>query len=349
MSTPVVGWGILGCGDISDRRGAPAINAQEQSRLVCFHSRTPARAADFAERHNANRWTASRDELLADPEVTAVYVATEHDRHCDDVIAAAGAGKHVMCEKPMANTVADCRRMIEACRAAGVSLQVAYYRRYYPKMIRMKELLDAGAIGAPVTAHIHLSARLDPERIRDGDWRLNAAVSGGGALVDTGSHRLDLLCWLLGEPERIGAFAECRELPIEAADTESLLIRMASGVHVTTHHGLRTRSSDELTIHGTQGSLSATPVDGPTLRLQTGAGQAMAALPAHLAPQETGDAGQIWHLPRHENVHFPLVDDFVRRVVARETPRYTGEDGLLASRIIEAAYESARSGKFVAA
>ena len=143
----MLGWGVLGCGDITDKRGAPAIVAQADSRLVTFHSRTAALAEDFARRHGAPRWTTDRAELLADPEVTAVYVATEHHRHCEDVLAAAEAGKHVLCEKPMANSVAECRRMIDACRASGVALQVAYYRRYYPRMVRMRELLQAGAIG----------------------------------------------------------------------------------------------------------------------------------------------------------------------------------------------------------
>jgi 1,5-anhydro-D-fructose reductase (1,5-anhydro-D-mannitol-forming) len=327
----MLGWAVLGCGDITDKRGAPAINAQADSRLVCFHSRTASLAEEFARRHGAPRWTTRREEALADPEVTAVYVATEHHRHCEDVVACAEAGKHVMCEKPMANSVAECRRMIEACAAKGVALQIAYYRRYYPKMVRMKELLDSGAIGEPVTAHIHLSGRLARESITPNNWRLNAEISGGGALVDTGSHRLDLLCWLLGEPDRVAAFAECREMPIEAPDTESLLIRMASGVHVTTHHGFRTRSGDEFVITGTRGTVSATPVDGPGLRL-------------------TADGrDETWELPKHDNVHFPLFDDFARRVSRGEPPRYPGEDGMQASRIIEAAYASARSGRIMEA
>jgi predicted dehydrogenase len=325
-----LGWGILGCGDITDKRGAPAINAQENSRLVSFQSRTAALAEQFARRHGASRWTTDRAALLADPEVTAVYVATEHHRHPEDVLAAAEAGKHVLCEKPMANSTAECRRMIEACRANGVALQVAYYRRYYPKMIRMRELLQSGAVGEPVTGHIHLAGRLSGESITPRNWRLDAGRSGGGALVDTGSHRLDLLCWLLGEPDRVAAFAECRELPIEAPDMESLLIRMAGGAHVTTQHGFRTRSNDVFEIWGTSGMLSATPVDGPALRLRA------------------DDREEQWELPKHANVHFPLFDDFSRRVACGEPPRYTGDDGLQASRIIEAAYESARHGRVVA-
>jgi predicted dehydrogenase len=312
-------------------RGAPAINAQEGSRLVSFQSRSAALAEDFARRHASERWTTSREELLADAEVTAVYVATEHYRHCEDVIAAAEAGKHVLCEKPMANSVADCRRMIEACHTNGVALQVAYYRRYYPKLIRMKELLDAGAIGQPVNVQIHFGNRMPEKYATQSNWRLNAALSGGGALVDTGSHRLDLLCWMLGEPERVAAFAETQELPVTATDLETLLIRMASGVHASTSHSYRASTEDRFDVFGTHGLLSATSVDGPLLRLVVDGRE------------------EQWELPRHDNVHFPLFDDFARRVGSGEPPRYTGEDGLLASRVIEAAYESARSGQVVAA
>ena len=334
--TGALGWAVLGCGDITEKRGAPAIVAQEQSRLVGFHSRTAARAEEFARRFGAERWTTDRAELLADPAVTAVYVATEHHRHHDDVLAAAEAGKHVLCEKPLAMSAEEGRRMIDACNAAGVALQVAYYRRYYPKMVKMKELLDAGAIGDPVTASIHLAGRLAPEQASNAGpygigWRVNAAHSGGGALVDTGSHRLDLLCWLLGEPDRVAAFAERLELPIQASDMETILIRMRSGPHVVTRHGYRSPSPDEFEITGTLGTLSATPVDGPGLRLRVGGRE------------------ESWELPKHENVHFPLFDDFARRVTAGESPRYTGEDGLLATRIIGACYQSARSGRVVEA
>ncbi|MFN3652941.1 MAG: Gfo/Idh/MocA family protein [Armatimonadota bacterium] len=341
----MLGWGILGCGDITEKRVAPAIAARPSSRLIWLQSRTAARAAELAARCPDAKSTGSRAEVLADPEVGAVYVATEHHRHAEDVIAAAEAGKHVLCEKPLANSVADCLRMIEACRANGVALQVAYYRRYYPKLLRMQALLEAGAIGEPVSAQAHLSSRLDPRRVTPENWRLNAELSGGGALVDTGSHRLDLLCWLLGEPDRVAAFAECRELPIEAPDTETLLIRFRSGVHAVTRHGFRSRSRDALEINGTQGALSATPVDGPLLSLECDPARLRERAPELLAGAEETPEGLRWHLPKAENVHLPLIDDFTRRIAAGEPPRYSGEDGMQASRIIEAAYESARTGR----
>jgi len=211
-------------------------------------------ASRTRRRHGALRLTTSRDELLAGPDVTVVYAATEHHRHFDDVLAAAEAGKHVLCDKPLANTVADCRRMIDACNAHDVSLQIAYYRRYYPKMIRTRELFASEDTGEPVTVHIHCTQRLEPARITADNWRLRREVSGGGALVDTGSHRLDLRCWLLGEPQVAAALAERQELPVEATDVESLLIGMANCVHVTSVHGYRSSSEDRFDIVGMGGS-----------------------------------------------------------------------------------------------
>lgn len=333
-----IGWAVLGCGDITEKRGAPALVDLPEALLVGFHSRSAERGREFAGRFGALRSTTSRDEILADPMVQAVYVATEHFRHLDDVLACAAAGKHVLCEKPIANTAEDGARMVDACRANGVSLQVAYYRRYYPKLLKMKQLLDAGAIGEPVSASIHLSSRLHPARLGPEEqhqrWHLSAELSGGGALVDTGSHRLDILCWLLGKPDRVAALVECREWPIEAPDMEALLIRMERGVHVATRHGYRSGSPDELSVAGTEGTLDATGVDGPDLRLHTGSGAS--------ARTET------FHMPKHPNMHYPLFEDFNRAIMEGRPPTHTGEDGLQASRIISAAYESARTGRIVA-
>jgi len=325
----VLGWGILGCGDITEKRVAPAIVAQEESRLVAFCSRDGARARAFAERFGAPRAYDDEAALLADPEVRAVYVATEHDRHVAPTVAAAAAGKHVLCEKPMALDAAGCRAMIDACRAAGVFLSVAYYRRYYPKVRRMKALLEEGAIGEPVHAGICLGGRLDPARIRPGDWRLQAERSGGGALADTGSHRLDLLCYLLGEPERVAGLIDRTELPVTAPDLESLLIRMKNGTHVVSRHTLRAGGPDQWELYGTRGALIATPMDGEELVIRIG-----------------GDT-RVEQWPRPRNVHFPLIDEFARRVARGLPPEFDGAAGMQATRIIAAAQESARSGRVI--
>ncbi len=122
-------WGIIGCGNVAETKGGPALYGVEGSELVAVMSRSAEKGADFAQRHGARRHYTSVADLLSDDEVDAVYVATPPHLHAEQTVLAAEAGKHVLCEKPMALTVAECETMVAACRDAGVELWIAYYRR----------------------------------------------------------------------------------------------------------------------------------------------------------------------------------------------------------------------------
>lgn len=323
-------WGIIGCGDIANKRVAPAINDQPDSDLVAFFSHSKARAEEFARRHGAQRAYDDLDALLADEEINAVYIASPVYRHCAETLAAAAAGKHVLCEKPMALNPTEGQRMIDACQAHGVHLAIAYYRRWYPKTRKMKELIDSGAIGRPVQGTIAMVGYYNPAPDDPKHWRVEPDKSGGGNLMDTGSHRLDVLCYLLGEPEAVAGFADQLALDLAVPDTESLVIRMKNGAHVVSRHAfcipvLR----DDFEIFGTQGALFATPFDGDSLT-------------AILDGEE-----QRFDLPRHANVHFPLIDDFARQISQGKAPEFNGWDGLQATRIMSGCYESAQTGQVV--
>lgn len=325
-----IGWGIIGCGDIANKRVAPAINDQADSDLVAFFSHTKARAEEFAARHRAGRAYDDLGALLADPGVTAVYVASPQNRHCGETVAAAEAGKHVLCEKPMAMDTAECRRMIEACRANGVHLSASYYRRFYPKTQKMKALIEAGAIGTPVQVDISMTGfwKADPKDPKY--WRVTKAGSSGGALADTGSHRLDVLCHLLGEPESVAGFADRMAMDFETPDAETMVVRMRCGAHVVSRHALCTPNGrDDFEVFGTKGALIASPFDGDALTV------------------EAGGKRETFQLPKHANVHFPLVDDFAGRLSREESPSFDGTDGMQATRIIDGCYESARTGRVV--
>src|SRR3954453_20375818 len=136
-----VRWGLLGCGDIARKRVAGAIIDDPTSRLVAAGRRDPDRLGEFCQAFGVERGYTSDAELLADPEVDAVYVATPVRLHLPQTLAAAAVGKHVLVEKPMALSAAECDRMIEACRRAGVRLGVAYYRRFYPIVRRIEQTL----------------------------------------------------------------------------------------------------------------------------------------------------------------------------------------------------------------
>ncbi|MSS71441.1 MAG: Gfo/Idh/MocA family oxidoreductase [Candidatus Latescibacteria bacterium] len=325
-----IGWGIVGCGDIANKRVAPAINEQADSDLIAFFSHTKARAEEFARQHEARRAYDDLDALLADPEIQAVYVASPQGRHCRETIAAAEAGKHVLCEKPMAMTPDECRRMIDACRVNDVCLSVAYYRRFFPKARKMKALLEEGAIGQVVQGNISMLGLWNLKRDDPKYWRVTKEASSGGALADTGSHRLDLLCYFLGEPESVAGFADRLALDVETPDVETLVVRMKGGAHVVSRHTLCTPTwQDDFELFGTKGALLATPWDGDELTVVVG------------SQRET------LTLPKHPNVHFPLIDDFAGKISRGERPEFDGADGLQASRIIEGCYASARTGQIV--
>ncbi len=147
-------WGLIGCGDISRKRIAPALKALEQCELVAVARANHALAESFAQEFGAKRWYKNWRDLINDDEIDAVYLATPVYLHAEQTIAAAEAGKHVLCEKPMAMNAEDCERMIETCKKHEVTFGVAYYRHFYPVITRVKEIILSGEIGEPVIVEI---------------------------------------------------------------------------------------------------------------------------------------------------------------------------------------------------
>ncbi|MFP3938343.1 MAG: Gfo/Idh/MocA family protein [Phycisphaerae bacterium] len=184
-----ISWGTIGCGDVCEHKSGPALKGVPGSRLVAVMRRTRELAEDFALRHNVPKFYDNIDDLLADEEVQAVYIATPNNTHLKPVLAAANAGKHILCEKPMARSAEACRQMIDACREHDLSLAVAYYRRCYPSIMRAKEIIDAGEIGGVREIRINdefpLSHRLDLVHYLCGDA---AAVLKRNETLPPGSH-----------------------------------------------------------------------------------------------------------------------------------------------------------------
>ncbi len=322
-----LGWAIIGCGDIANKRVAPAMVEDENSELLAFYSRTRERAEEMQGRFGARRAYTDLQALLDDDEVEAVYIASPQDRHCAETIAAAAAGKHVLCEKPMGLTTEECRQMIDACRAHGVKLGVAYYRRWYPKARQIKALLAEGAIGTPVSARVFITGKYNPAPDDWKHWRVEARA-GGGAMMDVGSHRLDLIAYWLGEPECVAGVVGNLCMTYDAPDMETLVCRMHSGCQVTCGAGWSLGNGfDDMELHGTEGSIIASPFDSQQLVLRRGGNAEAIELPAQT-----------------HNVHLPLVASFAARVGAGQDPEFDGADGMQATRIIWAGYRSNKSG-----
>jgi len=148
-------WGIIGGGDVCERKGGPPLYGVPGSRLIGVTRRDRAKGEDYARRHGPCHYYDSYEALLEDREINAIYIATPPELHVENTVAAAAAGKHVLCEKPMAMDARKCRRMVGACRDAGVVLAVAFYRRCYPSVLRAKELIERGSPGPLQTIHIN--------------------------------------------------------------------------------------------------------------------------------------------------------------------------------------------------
>jgi 1,5-anhydro-D-fructose reductase (1,5-anhydro-D-mannitol-forming) len=190
-----IGFGLIGASTITREWVAPAIR-EAGGAIVAVHSRDMARATAFADRLGVPRAYDRLDALLADPAIDAVYVATTNERHHGEVLAAAAAGKHVLCEKPLALTVEHGLEMARACAAAGVVLATNHHLRNAAHHIAMRDAVRAGRIGEPVVARIVHGALL-PEHLQT--WRINDPATGAGVLLDLTVHDADLLRFLLDD------------------------------------------------------------------------------------------------------------------------------------------------------
>ena len=228
-----VRWGIIGCGDVTEVKSGPAFQKITNSELVAVMRRTGELAKDYAERHHVPKWYDNGDELINDPEVDAVYIATPPGSHKEYTIKAAQAGKPVYVEKPMALNFTECQEMIAACEKAGVPLFVAYYRRAHERFLKVKELLEIGAIGDIrfVSTTQYQKATDDVLVPQNLPWRVQPKLAGGGLFFDLGSHTLDLLDFLLGPIKSVKGFASNQAGYYQAEDIVTGTYVFESGIH----------------------------------------------------------------------------------------------------------------------
>ena len=199
-------WGMIGCGEVAEVKSGPALQKADGSALVAVMRRDRARAEDYARRHGVPRVHERAEDLLADPDVHAVYIATPPSSHCELALKAAAAGKPCLVEKPMAVDYAECMRMIDAFDSRGLPLWVAYYRRALPRFLKMRELLRAGAIGRVTSVHVTVTDVLATGEAARA-WRFDPAIAGAGRFFDLASHCFDIIDFLAGPVTSAAGFA----------------------------------------------------------------------------------------------------------------------------------------------
>jgi predicted dehydrogenase len=329
MSLRNIKWGLIGCGDISRKRIAPALCDLASCELVAVSRANFDKAESFAREFGARKWYKHWQELLADEEVEAVYIATPVHLHAAQAVAAAEAGKHVLCEKPMAMSVEECQRMIAACEENRVRLGVAYYRHFYPVIDRIRTLLSTGETGRPILVQMNAFEKFDPAPTHPRRWLLDKSLSGGGPMLDFGCHRIEVLLDLFGRVKTCRSLVSNILFDREVEDTASALFEFENGPQalLSVTHAAQ-EPQDTLSIFGSEGSIHVAVLNEGTVRTRTEAGER----------SET-------HAP-HPNLHQPLIEDFAEAVLEGRDPQVHGPVGLEVTRIEEEIYGGAQREPF---
>lgn len=225
-------WGMIGCGDVTEKKSAPSFNKINGSSLYGVTSRSKSKAVAYAERHHVPKVYDSADQLFGDPEIAAVYIATPPASHAVYAIQAMQAGKPVYVEKPMAADYQDCREMNRVSSETGMPLFVAYYRRSMDYFLKVKELIDNQVIGniLLVQSSLMVAPREEDRDSQNLPWRVVPEISGGGYFYDMGCHALDILSYFFGKVKSVeGWYANMGGL-YKAEDTVTAAMRFENGL-----------------------------------------------------------------------------------------------------------------------
>lgn len=271
MST--IRWGIIGCGDVTEKKSGPALSKVPNSSLVAVMRRNAHKAADYARRHNVAKWYDDADKLLNDTEINAIYVATPPSSHMEYTLAALKKGLNVYIEKPVTLNTAEAVKIAEAVKHSTGKVAIAHYRRAQPVFLYIKKLLDTQAIGEIRSVQIKLWQTQQPKLIThlEDNWRINPRLSGGGYFHDLSPHQLDLMLYFFGEPQYYSGRALNQSHTYECDDNVSGLLIFKNGVVVNGSWCFNVTSAeeiDECKIIGSEGSITF-PVFGQSILLKT--------------------------------------------------------------------------------
>lgn len=322
-------WGLIGASTIARQHMIAAIRANG-GEVVDVMSSDAARAQAFAAENGVARSTTSLAELVEDPEVDAVYISTTNDLHRDQLFAAARAGKHVLCEKPLALNLADARAMVDACRERGVVIGVNHHLRNAATHRAMREAILQGRIGRPLFARVFHAVYLPPNLQ---GWRIDKPQAGGGVVLDITVHDADTLRFVLAdEPQSVSAMVSRGGMGRDGLEDGVMgVVRFSSGLLAQFHDAFTTRYAQTgFEVHGEEGSLIGrdcmTQAPKGDVLLRTAAGEESLAL-------------------AHENLYVRSVRLFQDAVAGRGAPAATGEDGVRSLAVALATLEAARSAR----
>lgn len=320
-----INFGIIGCGDVTEKKSGPAFQKVEGSNLLAVMRRDEEKLIDYATRHHVPKYSTNYMDLLEDKEIDAIYVATPPNMHHFYTLEAAKYGKAVYVEKPMAMTVAECEEMIQTCNQYNVPLFVAYYRREQERFKKIKEMIDTNEIGEVRSFQYFYTSRvprIDPNR----PWLMSKEYAGGGLLYDIGSHMIDTMLFIFGEVKMATGISCNQSEVLQVNDVTSGIIQFKNGIQGTVQLSFNgNEHRDEMTIIGSKGSIK------------------FSVLPPNFTTQVTKEeiSYEIPY-PDLEHVQQPLITRVVNTLLGKDNYDTTGVYGLRTQEILEA-FEHSRT------
>ena len=280
-----IGWGFIGCGEVTEKKSGPAFNEVPGSHVVAVMSRNAEKAESYAKRHNIKKWYTDPLELINDPEINAIYIATPPSSHATFAIMAMKAGKPVYIEKPVAARYEDCARINRISELTGVPCFVAYYRRYLPYFQKVKQIIQSGAIGTPANVQIRFSVPprdLDYKSNGSLPWRLQPDIAGGGYFYDLAPHQLDLIQDIFGVITRAHGYCSNMAKLYKAEDTISACFYFENGLPGSGSWcfvGHQSAKEDRIEVIGEKGMLSFSVYNYSPIQLVTSEGRSSIVVP----------------------------------------------------------------------
>jgi predicted dehydrogenase len=317
----MINWGIIGCGNVTEVKSGPAFSKVENSRLVAVMRRNAALAEDYAKRHNVPKFYSKASDLINDPEVNAVYIATPPGSHMEYALEVIKAGKPVYIEKPMAVNYAECEKINNAAKKYNIPVFVAYYRRALPGFLLVKKLIEEGVIGKVLFIQMQLFKFPSPdERSGKLPWRVDPKLAGGGHFFDLASHQLDWLDYVFGPVQKVKSVVTNHSGLYEAEDFVAADFVFPNNVICTGTWSFSVSpqaSRDTIEIIGDKGTLSFSTFDFKPIVVTNASG-------THEYVNE-----------RPEHVQFYLISKIVRALEGKGESPSTGISGARTSRVMD--------------
>lgn len=306
-----------------------AIRTQSDADVIAVLSSDEKRGPDYAARHDIARAHTSLDDLLDDPSIDAVYISTTNEKHHPQAMAAIAAGKHVMCEKPLAMSVSDAREMVDAAKNAGVVFATNHHLRNAGSHLAIRQLIHEGRIGTVQAIRVAHAVYLPPNLQ---GWRIDNPAAGGGVIPDIVVHDADTVRFHLGEdPAEVVAIERTESLGQGVEDTVMSVWQMPSGIMVETHEGFTIRhAGTSFEVHGTEGSIVARNV--------------MTQQPVGEIVLRHGEGEETIPFSDH-NLYHRGMSRFMDAVAGSGSPAATGIDGFKSLAVALAVKQAATSGR----